>query len=181
MALGIILTPYGHTPDYPPAGIAFNYKGATSWAVPFDPQHYRRGEAGYYYDTPLGGLGGLGTPAPTDFELARRWGYLPFHAGWVTTKQGYQSGNWHPPHGYYPGQPVALRPPVTPLGLGEALPPVQQTSIPTPATAEDVLTLMAAHNDRVFALTLVSTTAVAISALIGLFRTLKLIKSGAKE
>jgi hypothetical protein len=115
---------------------------------------------------------------PNDFDLVRRYGYLPVKTGWVVTEQGYQSGGWHPRFGHYPGQPQALWPPVTPLsGLGQALPPVSQT--PSPASAEDLIAMMAAHNDRVFALTLVSTSAVAISAIIGLFRTLRLIKSGA--
>lgn len=194
MALGVILTPYGHTPGYPPSGIAHNHKGATSWAEPFDPQHYTRGEAGYYYDTPLGrprrglketlkGLFGLGVPSPTDFELSRRYGFQPVKTGWVTTDQGFQSGWWRPQHGDYPGRPAALWPPVTPCGrsngLGQALPPA--ADMPPPATAEDVLVMMAAHNDRVFALTLVSTTAVALSALITLFRTLKLIKTGQRD
>lgn len=186
MALGIVLTPYGHTPGFPPAAITRSTKGATSWAQPFDPQFYTRGEAGYYYDTPLGAPRrkrtlrerlGLGKPVPTDFELARKWGYLPTHTGWVTTAQGDQSGGWRPPYGHYPGQPQALWNPVHRGGLGDALPPVAQTS--PPATADDVLAVMAAHNDRIFALTIVSTTAVAVSAMIGLFRTLKLIKSGA--
>jgi len=56
------------------------------------------------------------------------------------------------------------------LGLGEIEPSA------VPATTEDVVALMNAHNDRVFALTLVSTTAVAVSALLTVFRTLKLIR-----
>jgi hypothetical protein len=190
MALGVILTPYGHTPGFPPAAITRSSGGATSWAEPHDPQYYTRGEAGFFYDTPLGApprakrrgklatLLGLGAPMPNDFDLVRRYGYLPVKTGWVVTEQGYQSGGWRPRFGHYPGQPQALWPPVTPLsGLGQALPPVSQT--PSPASAEDLIAMMAAHNDRVFALTLVSTSAVAISAIIGLFRTLRLIKSGA--
>lgn len=170
MALGVILTPYGHTPGYPPSGITRNARGATSWAGPFDPQFYTRGQAGFFYDTPLGGV-------PTDFDLARRRGFLPVVSGWVQTQQGYQTGGWLPPGGYYPGQPAAARVPLTPLGLNglrDALPPATETS--PPATAEDVLAVLAAHNDRIFAITVVSTMAVAVSALIGLFRTLKLIK-----
>lgn len=175
MALGVVLTPYGHIPGSFPAAVSFNYKGATSFAPPFDPQWNERGEAGYYYDTQLGSTQrmkiGLGN-APTDFELSRRYGYMPVNHGWTLTHQGYQQGAWLPPDGAYPGQPQAVRSQVVPYGLGE-LPVV------TPgASAEDVLSVMAAHNDRVFALTLVSTTAVAISALIGIFRTLKLIKGG---
>lgn len=174
MSLGVVLTPYGHIPGSFPTGTTFSSKGATSWAAPFDPQFYARGEAGYYYDTPLGGLRG----APTDFELARRTGYLPVNSGWTVTNRGYQPGNWLPPAGGYPGQPMATRYPLVPRGLGELPAPMAS---PQPATAEDVLAVMAAHNDRVFALTLVSTAAVTISAMITIFRTLKLIKGGRGE
>ncbi len=50
-----------------------------------------------------------------------------------------------------------------------------------PATTEDIVALMNAHNDRLFALTVVSTTAVAVSAIITVFRTLKLIRQGKGE
>lgn len=50
-----------------------------------------------------------------------------------------------------------------------------------PATTEDVVALMNAHNDRIFALTVVSTGAVAISALVTIFRTLKLIHAGGRD
>lgn len=177
MSLGVVLTPYGHIPGSFPTGITSSYKGATTWAPPFDPQWNERGEAGYYYDTQLGSprrLNGLGQ-VPNDFELARRYGYLPVNSGWVVGDKGYQAGGWLPPDGGYPGQPAATRFPLVPRGLGDLPSPVVTTS---GATAEDVLAVMAAHNDRVFALTLVSTTAVAVSAIIGIFRTLKLIKGG---
>lgn len=58
-------------------------------------------------------------------------------------------------------------------GLGDPLPATD-----TPASTADIVALMNAHNDRLFALTIVSTTAVAVSAIIGVFRTLKLIREG---
>jgi hypothetical protein len=164
MSLGVVLTPYGHIPGSFPAGITHS-TGRGPYAQPFDPQWNTRGEAGLYYDTQLGGLRGLGA-VPGDMALAKRYGFLPVNSGWTVTQQGYQPGGWLPPDGGYAGQPQALRMPLVPRGLGEV----------QPATAEDVLAVMAAHNDRVFALTLVSTAAVAVSALLGLFRTLKLIK-----
>jgi hypothetical protein len=182
MSLGVILTPYGHTPGFPPSGIAYNFKGARNFETPFDPQWYRRGEAGYYYDSELGGLGkpsgwqrlkaklGLGA-IPTDFEIAKQYGYLPVYSGWVTTNQGYQSGGWNPPHGRWPGYPTSIAPKMAPLnGLG--LTEVE----PGPMSIDDFVSVQQAQNDRVFALTAVSTVAVTISALIGLFRTIKLIK-----
>lgn len=52
--------------------------------------------------------------------------------------------------------------------------PVETSS--APATTEDVVALMNAHNDRLFALTVVSTTAVAVSAIITVLRTISLIR-----
>jgi len=186
MSLGVILTPYGHTPGYPSSGIAYSFKGSRDHQTPFDPQWYRRGEAGYYYDSELGGatrpsawqrfrarVSGLGA-IPTDFEIAKSYGYLPVYSGWVTTNQGYQSGGWNPPHGRWPGYPTAIAPRMAPLnGLG-ATEVVQEPIGPT--SIDDFVAVQQAQNDRVFALTAVSTVAVTISALIGLFRTIKLIK-----
>lgn len=54
---------------------------------------------------------------------------------------------------------------------------LRDAAAPVAATTDDVIALMNAHQDRVFALTVVSTTAVAVSALLTVFRTLKLIRS----
>lgn len=193
MSLGVVLTPYGHTPGFPPYGIAYSRKGAATWQAPFDPQWYSTGEAGYYYDTHLGDASNrLGTKVkppfwykvkramglgaiPTDFEIAKSvYDHLPVYSGWVTTQQGYQSGGWQPPKGRYPGFPSSIAPPMAPLnGLGETpIPPVGQQLL----TIEDVLAVQQAQNDRVFSLTAISTVAVTVSALIGIFRTIKLIK-----
>lgn len=220
MAFGIVLSPYGKVGGgYPPAAIDYTYKGATSWygsiaanERPFntpgvydprlDPQHSRRGEEGYYYDTPLGNgrpswwsrlkakfagrsLGAI----PTDFELATRYQYLPVYSGWVKTQQGYATGPWLPPHGNpsWAGYPT----PVAPLvGYAQATQPYRNGGlspnlaglrdsnpvVPPTSTVDDVLGVMTAHNDRALALAIVSTTAVTVSALLGVFRTLKLIK-----
>ena len=162
-----------------------------------DPRFNERGEAGYYYDTQLGawksnwwarvkaklGLGAI----PTDFELATRYGYLPVESGWTRTKQGYYTGRWLPPQGNpaWAGYPTPMWPLESkPLGdvpeygvltTGNINKP-RRTSLLGEASVVDVMAEMTAHNDRLFALTLVSTTAVAVSALLGVFRTLKLIK-----
>jgi hypothetical protein len=175
MALGVVLTPYGHIPESFPTAVDFDHRGAKTFRTPFDPRWYERGEAGMYYDTQLGAT-------PTDFELSRRVGFMPVKTGWVVTKQGYLPGRWYPPDGGWPGQPALTRSKVVPFdryslrGLGETEP--QPIPLPPSATADDVLAVMAAHNDRVFALALVSTTAVTISALITLLRTLKLLREG---
>lgn len=143
----------------------------------------------------LGRAGGLGA-IPTDFELATVRGYLPVESGWVPTAQGYVTGGWSPPHGVNPAGPVPIAPRgdgrVTSgvaglrgafLGQGaEAVATDENGNASGPlmpgATTEEVMTALQAHNDRLFALAIVSTAAVAVSALIGLFRTLKLIREG---
>lgn len=116
------------------------YGRTKAYLDPQDPQHYARGEAGYYYDSQLG-------------SPKRR-----LSTGAV--QQANSSG------------------PILRLlnGLRGLRDPVETSS--APATTEDVVALMNAHNDRLFALTVVSTTAVAVSAIITVFRTLKLIRQG---
>lgn len=178
MALGIVLTPFGKLPNgAPPYAIGYQYGGNGTYLGPDDPGYYGRGEAGYYHDTQLGGPRrpgalarlkrklGLGS-IPTDFEISKTRNYLPVMSGWIRTKQGYQTGPWTPPGNLEPWA-APLQPLNGLAGLGQVPAP--------PATVEDVMAAMTAHNDRVFALTLVSTAAVAISAMLGIFRTLRLI------
>jgi hypothetical protein len=191
--LGIVLAPYGKIPGSYPYGVTQSWGGNGVFLCPDDPQFNTQGEAGYYYDTPLGsakpglfaklrGKLGLGR-IPTDFELASKYGFTPTYSGWVATNRGYYTPAWEPPDGYYPGYP----PPVQPLdGLrgAPAFVPDGVTAAAaaadtaTPVTVDDVIAQMNAHNDRIFALTIVSTTAVAVSALVTMLRTLKLIRSG---
>lgn len=187
MALGVVLAPYGRNPDGTSPPYTVNYASVNRHRLlgPHDPGHYTTGEQWMYSDTPLGGitdklkakierwklnrqrrLMGLGD-IPTDAELAKVRGYTPVTSGWINTVQGqYVTGPWIPPNGQnYSGS----MPPVALSGLGQ---------VPTqPANVDDVLAVMNAHNDRVFALTLVSTAAVAVSAMITIFRTVRLIHS----
>ena len=151
MALGIVLTPYGKIPKAFPAAIASSY-GANGTYLDEDPYFNQRGEAGFYHDTFLGDpcapapavrpswwqrlkarLAGRQLGAiPTDFQMATNLNYTPVNSAWIHAEEGYiQPPPW-----------VPRRP-----GLGDGV----------PATVEDVVGLMNAHNDRVFALTLVST------------------------
>jgi len=137
---------------------------------------------------------------PSDFDLSEEYGYTPQYRGWVATTTGYIPGSWQPytlntAADWQPTQPEIpygpsgfQRTDVGPWlnmrqlhGLGQIAPEPMPTVPGTPASVEDVVAQMNAHNDRVFALALVSTTAVAISALLTVFRTLKLIKEGARE
>ncbi len=67
-------------------------------------------------------------------------------------------------------------------GLGDAGPtlPIVPVVNTAPTSAEDLMATMLAHNDRVFALSIVSTFAVAVSALITVFRTVKLIREDSR-
>lgn len=110
---------------------------------------------------------------PNDFDLASRRQYLPVENGWVPLHDNkiLTSGPWMPP-----GDPGWLMPrtptPIISNGLADAVVPGAAPA----ASVEDVVGVMTAHNDRTFSLALVSTMAVAVSALLGVFRTLKLIR-----
>lgn len=199
MALGIILAPAGYVPGSFPYAIAQSRGARQSYLGPVDPQWYTSGEQGYYYDTPLGapkwswldklkakwqarkmrlGFGSV----PSDFELATgcRMPYTPVNTGWIAAKEGYFTPPWNPPNGdQYAGPPGSVYTPGWPSGLHEAI-PAATTVTTSPASVEDVLAVMNAHNDRTFALAIVSTTAVAVSALVTLMRTLKLQKDEAR-
>lgn len=122
---------------------------------------------------------------PTDFQIAQKRLYLPFESGWVPLKDNkiLTTGPWVPPGSNawadprWP-TPVISRTSNEVAGLGrlrDAAPVT--TSVPgSPASVDDVVGVMTAHNDRAFALALVSTVAVAVSAMLGVFRTLKLIR-----
>ncbi len=189
--LGIILAPAGKVPGGFPYEIAQSRGARQDYLGPEDPQWHHKGEDGYYYDTMLGAprMGlfkrltaklGLGT-IPTDFEMARGQGmpYTPVNNGWIAAKEGYFMPTYIPPYGRPSGGlPIPVE---TPGFSGFSLRGLRETApVPPPASVEDVLAVMNAHNDRIFALSLVSTTAVAVSALLTVFRTLKLIREDAK-
>ena len=52
----MILAPYGQIPGAYPNEIGYSYGPNGTYLCPHDPQFNSRGEAGFYYDTPLGGL-----------------------------------------------------------------------------------------------------------------------------
>lgn len=195
MQLGIVLAPYGQIPGAFPSAINYSTGGNGTFLCPNDPQFNQRGESGYYYDTQLGAVVkpglftrlrfkramrklGLGQ-IPTDAELATVRGYMPVESGWVATANPKASipGPWFPPSGApQGGYPM-------PIALGDAAPmtPVTPPIIPSTTSVEDVMMALSAHNDRVFSLALISTTAAAVSALITVFRTIKLIREDARD
>lgn len=97
--LGFIPAPLGtKVAGQYPNEIQYTYGGSGTYLCPPDPQYYHRGEAGFYHDTSLGGLGAI----PTDAELARNYGYTPVTSGWIHAKEGYVPSPWIPPGGWSP-------------------------------------------------------------------------------
>lgn len=194
MQLGIVLAPYGHIPGAFPSAINYSTGGNGTFLCPDDPQFNQKGESGFFFDTQLGAIVkpnwftrqrykramkklGLGQ-IPTDAELATVRGYTPVESGWVATADptAYRPGPWVPPSGAPPGgYPM-------PVSLGDAtINPVTPPIIPQQTSVADVMAALNAHNDRVFSLALISTTAAAVSALITVFRTIKLIREDARD
>lgn len=194
MAFGVILAPYGQLPNGgPPSGVLLSVGGNGSFMQPNYDQFYNtRGEPGLYTDTQLGaakprwidrvrarfarraGMAGL----PTDAELSHKYGYTNVHSGWVAMNQNGQNiawpSSWIPPNGYRAGGYPLPTSPLGGLRDDAAVGPVIDPN--APASVNDVLAALQAHNDRIFALQAVSAIAVATSALITIFRTVKLIR-----
>jgi len=121
---------------------------------------------------------------PNDFDRAKKYQYLPVENGWIPLKDNkiLTSGPWLPPDGNpgwanprFPTPVISV--PTNQVQAAASMSGLGDAAVPgAPATVEDVLGVMTAHNDRTFSLALVSTVAVAVSALLGVFRTLKLIR-----
>lgn len=200
MQLGIVLTPYGQIPGQWPSGIAYGYGNDGTYQQPYDAQYYTRGEAGYYHDTPLGKppslfarmrakmhRRGLSGSIPTDADLAPIYGYQPFIAGNIANSSGpAYVGPWVPPNGWQQG--MAFGPNRGFSGFGDASPTVvvqapqdPGTTVPpapSGATVDDVIAAMTEQNQKMFTLAVVSTTAMAISAVLTIYRTRSLLKRG---
>lgn len=208
MQLGIVLTPYGQIPGQWPSGISYGYGGDGTFKEPYDPRYNTRGEAGFYHDTQMGGLRGLGKQGffarmrarrtqkqlrglggsiPSDADLASTYGFLPFIAGSIGNSSGpAYVGPWTPPNGWQQG--AAFGPNRGFSGLRDAAPTVivsapddPGTSVPAApsgATVDDVIAAMTEQNQKMFTLAVVSTTAMAISALLTIYRTRTLLKRG---
>jgi hypothetical protein len=105
--LGYIITPTGYTPGKVPWEVVGLYTDANGRRG-CDPQHYERGEAGFYFDTPLGGLG-RGMPTDAQMSIQNGWtptfgpGYMPVDHQMVPTADGRLLPlPWVPPDGWNP-------------------------------------------------------------------------------
>lgn len=192
-----VFAPYGKIPGGWPYGITQSRGPNGTYEQPYDPQYNSHGEAGYYVDTQLGKPGliqrwrmrrrrkALGA-IPTDFEMAQQMGYTPVTSGWIDSRQGFITPPWLPSSGPPAGVPIQPNDggggPSSPFSMRFYSPEYARdprwntTTLGEPATTEDLVAQLNNHNDRVFALALVSTTAVAVSAIITVFRTLRLIR-----
>jgi hypothetical protein len=151
--LGVILTPY---PEIAQARGAQN-----NYLAPFDPYFNQRGERGWYYDTQLGAI-------PTDAELATNYGYTPVASGWINTSKGYVTGPWR--GGWDPAG--AYGPPTSLSGLG--------IDTPADAAATAVIALQD-QQSRAFKLMIISTSAIALSALLAAWKTARDIRKDAMK
>jgi len=106
-------------------------------------------------------------PVPTDFNMSQMLQYTPVTRAWVVSKEAYRPAPWLPPNGWNQagafGPGPAWRQDESLNGFGQA-------------TAEDAIRALHAHNQRIFALTFVSTAAVATAALLGAYRTVRLLR-----
>lgn len=175
-SLGLVLKPYGDISSLMYSETSSVMEPFT-YCGPFDPQYSTRGEAGYYYDTPLGGLG---TSVPTDLQLSRVYGYTPVVHGWTPFKNvTWQNGTWTPPNGRggdaYGGIGPALKGAASRwrqrwgLGDGETV-AVEALEDPSMTPAGMALTALQKHQDRIFFLSAISTAAVAATALVNILK-----------
>lgn len=141
----MILTPAGNAlfPAFPSRVNQTSTR--TGDACPRDPYHYQEGEAGYYNDSPLGAV-------PNDFQLAPVYGYTPVNEGWTKTNQGLVPGGINVGFAGYP-----LR---APRSLGDSA--SDQAAIDAYNSKK--------RSDWLFKLSIASTVAVGISALLGIYR-----------
>lgn len=190
--LGLVLAPEGDISPAPYSEVGAVMQNWRTRCGPNDPQFNTRGEAGHYYDTPLGGVG------PSDLQLSRIYGYTPVVNSWVPFKRmTWTIAPWVPPTGDagwgYPTIGPALRglAGATNVGWGwsklrralglrdagdiatEAMEASAEVG-PIPGTtldpAQQAVLELKRHQDRVFLLSTISTAAIATTTAIGLIK-----------
>jgi hypothetical protein len=172
--LGLVLSPYGDISPQMYSEISATYQNYRNHCGPFDPQFNTQGEAGYYYDTPLGGNG------PTDFQVARAIGYTPVVNSWVPFQQEtWTMAPWVPPNGG--GAYGTIGPALRGARRGwfaafksavlGATDDLIDTVTPTSYNAgQAAVNELRRHQDRVFMLSAVSTVAVAGGFLLNVIK-----------
>lgn len=142
---------------------------------------------------------------PSDRDLATIYpGYMPMDSGWIAANGayapgGYTNGGYNPPGNWNPAGAYGVTPGATdPMRQGFAgyfgddgttvidpsgtitSPAPVIVSAGAPATSDDVIAALNDHNAKMFTLTVVSTLAVTISALLTAIRTSRLLKEDEK-
>jgi hypothetical protein len=153
--LGFVLTPWEINRTLP---------NERPYLKPFDPQYITRGERGFYYDTPLGGLGEI----PTDAEYARDICYTPVKSGWIYSKEGYIPPPYVPPNEWRPVAPQ-YGPPTSLSGLGGVGVSLDRAA----GNLGDATDELVKHQKKMFYLSIVSTLAVAAVAIATVAKTLR--------
>jgi hypothetical protein len=179
--LGLVLAP-GAPPS--PWEIAYVGQGTRCYVGQYDRQYHTQGEPGFYFDTPLGGLGAI----PTDAELSRYSGYTPVMSSWTPFKQPngqtlFWSNPWVPPNGYWTNPqsapPASYGPTLGSarrrrrgfFGLGDdPNPNVEIGPILPKDEAERVAAELREHNQRMFVISMLSASAVLATATINIIR-----------
>jgi hypothetical protein len=119
------------------------------------------------------GLAGLGRTIPTDFDWAPTYGYVPQMDGFVYAKEGFHPGSWIPPNGYDPaggfGPPGFQGPNLSDI-----------PAAPIDPNVANVLAAMNEQNSKMFTLSLLTTLAIGISAIITITRNAKAMRAEAK-
>jgi hypothetical protein len=168
--LGIVLAPHGDVSPSPYAEVVMATKnyGPGAYCGTGDKQYYTHGSPAMYHDT----LGAV----PSDLQLSRVFGFMPFmNGGLIPFKEtAWSPPPWYPPHGRRDAN--AIMPVAPPLAgpVGEIVPAdgVPSASVPFDAGQAAVAELKR-HQDRQFALSVVSTLAIASTAMIGIFKHLQ--------
>lgn len=107
-------------------------------------------------------LRGLGSSVPGDLELYNTYSYAPHMTGWVVNKDGFVQTPWNPPNGWRS----------SPLS-GLAGPAPQLMDIPQANIDPNVAKVLQAMNDqnaKMFTLSIITTLAVALSAVVSIVR-----------
>lgn len=150
-----------------------NY-GPGSYCGTYDKLYHTRGTRGFYYDSQVGG--GLGR-IPSDLQLSRIRGYTPVVSSWIPfVGQTWAPPPWVPPNGTW--TPDGIRP-VGPMISKLQMPlagPIGEEVPTTPVTydaGQAAVAELKRHQDRVFALSVVSTLAIASTAVINVFKHLE--------
>lgn len=173
--LGMVPLNTGPTaPGVPYAEVVATMKnyGPGSYCGTYDKGYHQNATARLYYDSRDSLTGGLGA-IPSDLQLSRIRGYTPVMSSWVPfVGQTWAPAPWVPPNGAAsPSGIVSVGPPISRLQLAG---PVGEEATPAPYDAgAAAVAELKRHQDRVFALSVVSTMAIASTAVINVLKHLE--------